>query len=484
MRYLTLLFITCTPLAALTGWSLWRATSGPAVIDAAAEADNLDAAKKLANEAAARVEAISPVVSELGRSDLLAARSDILSVEPQKTPLGAVVEGWRASVDARRLVKKYADLNLAPPPADAPPAARRNMAETRLAKLREFINGERSSFAEAADFFSLLNHRASELENEVLRFESQDRVAEARGQAIDDLNRGRYDACLKALDSAVLAQVTDPELIEQLRTLRKRAEYRRAWSQLDARRPAGAADRDLYNALGDFLRTYADAPTPAEADMQAKIEARHARLETELAVASLDEVTELDTLLVQAARIVGDQHIEEPIRQKARRQVVDWLERHGFPRWKPPDDLLGKKEAVTKSGQRKIGIFLLPPGAEQYRFWTERSHRERARQGDEQISRDSFDSPPAMPRYVAWSDAYNGESDKLIREGGGKTAWQQFADHCQSWQKELEAYRQQWGIEQEPDRTCRDWTFLDAAATARSVLRHWDEFEHVLGREP
>lgn len=484
MRYLTLLLITCTPLATLTGWSLWRATSGPAEIDATADADNLDAATKLAEETAAHVETMSPVVAELARNDLLAARPDILSVEPGKTPLGAVVRGWRTSVDARRLVKKYADLNLASPSADAPPAARRRMAETRLAKLREFINGERSNFAEAADFFSLLNHRAGELENDVLQFESQDRVAEARARAIDDLNRGRYDACLKALDSAVLAQVTDPELIEQLRTLRKRAEYLRAWSQLDARRPASAADRDLFNALGEFLRTYADAPTPAETDMQAKIEARHNRLETELAVASLDEVSELDTLLVQAARIIGDQHVEDAIRQKARRQVVEWLERQGFPRLKPPDDLLGKKEAVTKSGQRKIGVFFLPSGAEQYRFWTEPSHRERARQGDEQISRDSFDSPPAMPRYVAWADAYNGETDRLIREGGGKAQWQQLAGHCQSWQKELVAYRQQWGVEQEPDRACRDWTFLDAAATARSVLRHWDEFEQVLGREP
>lgn len=483
MRYLTLLLLTCTPLATLTGWSLWRATSGSDQIDAA-EAENLDAAKKLADETAARVEAMSPVVAEIARNDLMAARPDILSVEPAKTPLGAVVQGWRTSVDARRLVKKYADLDLASPAADAQSAARRKMAEMRLAKLRAFIHDERSNFDEAADFFSSLNHRAGELENEVLQFDSQDRVAEARARAIDDLNRGRYDACLKALDSAVLAQVSDPELIEQLRTLRKRAEYRRAWSQLDARRPANAADRDLYNALGEFLRTYADAPTPAETDMQAKIEARHSRLETELAVASLDEVSELDKLLVRAARIIGDQHIEEAIRQKARRHVAEWLERRGFPPLKPPDDLLGKKEAVTKSGQRKIGVFFLPPGAEQYRFWTEPSHRERARQGDEQISRDSFDSPPAKPRYLAWADAYKGETERLIREGGGKTQWQQLADHCQSWQNELEAYRQQWGIEEEPDRACRDWTFLDAAATARSVLRHWDEFEQVLGREP
>jgi hypothetical protein len=484
MRYLTLLLLTCTPLATLTGWSLWRATSGPAQLDAAAQADNLDTAKKLAEETTARVDTISPVVRELTQTNLLAARPDILSAEPHKTPLGAVVQGWRASVDARRLVRKYADLNLTSPPADAPPAVRRKLAQSRLDKLREFAKAERSNFSEAGDFFSLLDHRAAELESEIAQFASQDLIDEARAQAIDDLNRGRYDACLKALDSAVLAQVTDPELVEQMRTLRKRAEYRRDFSRLDARRPAGAADRDLYNAIGEFLRTYADPPTPAEADLQAKLEARHARLETELAVASLDEVTDLDALLVRASRIVGDTQIEETIRQKARRQVVEWLERQGFPRLQPPDELFGKQEAVTKSGQRKIGIFLLPAGAEQWRFWTEKSHRERARQGDEQISRDSFESPPATPRYVSWADDYNAESEKLIREGGGKADWQQLADRCQTWQKELVAYRQQWGIDQDPDRACRGWTFLDAAATARSVLRHWDEFKQLLGRDP
>ncbi|HEX5446010.1 MAG TPA: hypothetical protein VFW87_19445, partial [Pirellulales bacterium] len=414
---------------------------------------------------------------------------DTLSPElppPASPSLVKGVERWRQSEAARRLVKKYADLGLALPAADSSPVVRRQRAEQGLTKLRAFTE-QRTNFAKvdgADDFFALLDHKAAQLENEIARYQQQDKVGDALALAIDDLNRGRYDACLKQLDVAPLSQAADADVVEQLRTLRKRAEYLRAYEELASRTTGGPADRDLYNDLQTFLRRWPDPPTPAEADQQAKTEARRDRLKMELTVASLGQATNMDSLLEAAAKIVGDNRLADGVKQDARRQVNQWLLDRAFPRLEPPDDLLGKQEAVTKSGQRKIGIFFLPPGAEQWRFWTDRKHRQTAPRGDEQISRDGFEQPPSTPQYVTWAQAYDDQTAKLVREGGSKTDWQQLADQCESWEKDLAAYRERWGLDDEPDRSCRDWTFRDAAATARSVLRHWDEFMQVLGREP
>ena len=71
----------------------------------------------------------------------------------------------------------------------------------------------------------------------------------------------------------------------------------------------------------------------------------------------------------------------------------------------------------------------------------------------------------------------------LVQESADQAAWQEFADQCDQWQRQLTAYREQWGVEEEPDQSCREWTFRDAATTARNVLRHWEQYEQVLAKE-
>lgn len=482
-KYTVALLLACLPLAALTGWSLWEAVSDGD--PPAANEQHAAAVGELAADSAEKSQKDEAVVNELARTGLL----DTLPHElprPASPALGKGVEGWRQSEAARQLVKKYADAAVVLPAADAPAVVRRQRAEQALNKLRDFAQ-QRANFSGvdgADDFFALLDHKAGQLENDLAKYQQQDRVGDALALAIDDLNRGRYDACLKQLAAAPLAQAKEAEVVEQLRTLRKRAEYLGAYEVLAARTSSGSVDRDLFNDLEKFLRRWPDAPTPAEADRQEKIEDRRDRLKMELTVASLSQASNMDSLLEDAGKIVGDDRVSDGVKQDARRQVNQWMLDRAFPRLAPPDDLLGKQEAVTKGGQRKIGIFFLPPGAEQWRFWTDRKHRPSAPRGDEQISRDGFEQPPGTPQYVAWAQAYDDQSAKLVREGGSKTDWQQFADQCETWDKELAAYRERWGVDDEPDRSCRDWTFRDAAATARSVLRHWDAFIAVLGREP
>ncbi|MGH7140166.1 MAG: hypothetical protein ACREHD_30880, partial [Pirellulales bacterium] len=263
-----------------------------------------------------------------------------------------------------------------------------------------------------------------------------------------------------------------------LKMIRKRAEYRRVWEELD-QAASTTADRDLFNKVQAFLRRYPDPPSKAEADLQAKLERRRDRLKHEISVHDLDQAGDLDTLLVEAAQIVASDQIEQPIKQQARRQVSEWLQNH-LPKVEPPPALLGKQETVTKSGQRKIGIFFLPFGVESYRFWTDRKNRDKLRQGEEQISASALEQPPSTPQYVVWAQNYNQEAGGVLRASATMADWQQFADDCDAWQQQLAAYREQWGVEDEPDRSCREWSFRDAGQVARNVLRHWQKYETIV----
>lgn len=481
MRYLLMVVLTCTPLAALTGLSFWQAARGPAASNATSAAlDTGEVTKRSAAtaEAAKQQEAF---VAELLRANLLDANAEALA-DPADDKLKSAAEGWNHSRQARELAAKFAravGTNLSD---DAPPAVRRRELEAAIGRLHEFISKERSNYVgqvEGADeLFAMLDRRVHQFQAEIDSYKRKDRVAEAVASVKNDLEQGRYEACLKRLNTEPLAAANDPDLVDELQLLRKRAEYRRAWEDLEAKNPQASGDRDLFNQIEAFLRRYPDPPTPAERDLQTQIESRRDHLKSEMSVSNLDQARDLDTLLVEAAAIVSNAKIEEAVKQHARHQVTEWLANH-LPKIAPPASLLGKQEAVTKSGQRKIGVFFLPPGAEQYRFWAERRDRSERPRGDEQFARGSFEQEPTTPQYVVWAQQYNKNIETVLGAGADRADWQAFADDCDSWQQQLAAYRERWGIDDEPDRSCREWSFRDASAIGRSVLRRWEQYEAI-----
>lgn len=476
MPYSLLLIIACSPLAALTGFSLWQAARSAA--PDMPKAEQLDTARisKLASEAAASAAERQSLVPSLTSTDLLDANQADLDAADAK--LKEAWEGWQ---QARRLLSKYARLGPTTIAAERPAAARLREAEAASARLKGFIEAEKQNFAGhvsgADDFFAMLQRRAQDLQKEIDGYSEQERLEAAVTAAKNDLEQGRYGPCLKRLDSDPLVRVDSPGLAAQLQELRKRAEYRRAWEELD-HATARAADRDLYEKIRAFLRRYPDPPTPAEGDLQVRLERRRDRLKSEISVQDLDRADDLDTLLVEAAQIIANDQIEEPIKKKARRQVSDWLKQH-LPKIEAPSSLLGKEEAVTKNGQRKIGEFYLPEGVDSYRFWTDKKKRNTLRQGEDQFT---LARPPATPQYVAWAQSYQAASEGVLGAAATRDDWQQFAADCDAWQKRLTAYRQQWGVDDEPDRSCREWSFAGAGEVARNVLRKWDAYERILGQ--
>lgn len=487
MKYSLILIAACLPLVALTGWSFVEAFDSDAAPDAAAGDAQLADARQLAAETAAEAAAEAPLVQALAKTDLLARQPHELPAAKGES-LEAVAASWRRSETARALTMQY--LAAAPQAVDedAPASALRRAAETSAANLRHFLDSARESPGSknlgAEGFLKLVADRAKRLQAEASRYQRQDNIASALDQAADDLNAGRYEDCLALLASDPLSGAREGETGQRIELLRKRAEYRQTAEELATRRSAGPADRELQQAIENFLRRHPTPPSPAEAELRTQLIRRRDDLTLAITIANLADPPDLETLLAEAAEIFSRPSVDQATRNRVRAQAVEWLEAKGFPRLEVPSDLFGKQEAVTKNGQRKIGIFFLPAGAEQWRFWTDRENRKLRPRGDEQIARDSFDRPPAAPQYVAWAQQYNDASAKLIRQDATLDDWRQFAEQCEAWEQELTAYREAWGVDNQPDRACRGWSFLAAAATARSIVAHWSQFEQVMFKSP
>jgi hypothetical protein len=487
MKYTLTLLSACTPLVALTIWTFVELTLPTAdAPEALADAD-VKAIALQADAAAARGEEEASFAAQLAETDLLDMRPAKLA--PVKSDrLKSLAGKWRQSVEARALLAKYHAVHARVVDPAAEPGERQRQAMEALAALEQFITAERpGSLAQvggAEGFFNLLGRRVERLKAEIAGYDTQSSIVEALGKAEDDVNAGKAEACLARLDKKPLSLARDAETKAKLQALRRRAEFRLAADRLQARKPASPADRDLLQAIEDFLHRFPEPPSEAERDALAQLQHRRDRLKVDIAIADLAQPTDLETLLAQAARIVGDSTVDQASRDRARARVVEWLLTAGFPRQTFPDSLLGKQEAETKNGQRKIGKFLLPKGAEQWRFWTDKHHQTERPRGDEQISRDSLVAPPATPMYVRWAQEYNVLSERLARRGGTQDQWREFARRCDAIDEELAAYREQWGVDEEPDESCRDWSFRRRADTARQILEHWNQFEQVLKKAP
>jgi hypothetical protein len=191
----------------------------------------------------------------------------------------------------------------------------------------------------------------------------------------------------------------------------------------------------------------------------------------------------LRTLLREASLIIEAPDARTEDKQLARDAIANWLNSR-TPEKSVPDELRGLQEVLLKSGVRKIGIFYLPPGGEQYRYWKDvkRGATRNPLGGDEQYSKFNLVEGPTKLQYVQWADEYNDAIRKLA-SGGTIQQWSSFADLCTALQKKLVEYRNRPGIgvETDPDRSFKDWEYNTQAEVARELLADWDLFQKVMG---
>jgi hypothetical protein len=405
-------------------------------------------------------------------------------VEPLSTSAAHVVQSWRQVAGANDLVAKVAKA------LDPPVSGTQPKTQTRLDALRSLIGAERIPARETipgvSRYFQALDRWVELLEQKVHDSKERQVIEEAIRAASNLLTSARgqetEEECLRMLNSEPLNSVRDPVLQVDVNRLRKEIQYRLSCRQILEKKPRVAADREILKVYDDFLQLHPKAPTAKEGRAHEMVLQRRAKLHFEVAMEDLTHVSELENLLAGAFDLLREASGDQGAKVRVRSQVKNWLRVTGLPETQLPECLLGREEAVTKNGRRLIGYFYLPDGPKglvQWRYWASSEGRKPRPRGDEQIAQEDFAESPAEPRYVRLARESNDLRQKLIRANGSKAEWQSGGTDLQRMQKDLTAYRERWGHEEEADKSCRDWTFEPQIEYIRQIIHDWDRFREL-----
>jgi hypothetical protein len=506
MKYTLVLLLACIPLIVLTVWSVVeamqeqnRARAATTATKPAQVAELIKTAAPLAREAKEQSDKSTPLVKQL-------ADTNLWDPQPGNTPPATtadfipVVAAIRQMTQACQLVDAFAPVadriaKITASPGDTS-QQRRKQAEAARQELANFHKTYRGAFIDspaggdqvrgAAALFELVNRRVNDLGGQIDGIDLSIRVADALRDARQALAAKKYSECLNMLSTDPLRQATDEATKRELATLRVQAQYGVDRQAFDQRRAVGPSDRNLLTRANDFLALYPKSPIESDSPSHDEIKQFRARLEVDLRTAELKNFRDLEPLLTEAAEIVKLPAASEQNKAAVRGAVGDWLLARGFPRLQPPADLLDKREAWTKKGDRLLGYFDLPPGVEQWRYWKSKQGFDARNPpvGDLQIPRDSFSEDPRTPRYVQWANTYNKDTADLVERPSTKNQWQNFIKWCDAADKELEAYRHQQGVgvTNEPDRSCAGWSFRPQALLAQKLIDRWDLYQRAMAQ--
>ncbi len=280
--------------------------------------------------------------------------------------------------------------------------------------------------------------------------------------------------CLRKLDLIQLSLLPDSATKQDLESRVRRA--RGMGHYLVDRKSLVDGIKDTA-AKARFFEKYPRPPEGTEPD----IVAWHGKESLRTQLEKFAGAEDLTGLLTKAAAIVGDEYADASIKARVKQEVVKWLKSKAFTRKTVPDGLVGMEEAWTRRGDRKIGKFRL--NGVQYRFWRWDGPLNITDNplGEDAFDADSFERAPSTPMYTLWADEYNSRIDQLFLPDTTRARWDEFLRWCKDTEAKLKEYRQRWGIIQEPDRSCRDWTFLhETSIPAEDIQQHWENLRKVL----
>jgi hypothetical protein len=242
------------------------------------------------------------------------------------------------------------------------------------------------------------------------------------------------------------------------------------------------------DGLGSFLSHHPDAPDDSDRKDHQRLRdeltamraeaAKQKRIgELETVMASLAKAGSLEKLKESAVRF--RQQLEESkdlqevdkadMRTRARAVLGDWLINVAFPRKKPPPRLLERdNQEAMANNRRYIGKFLFDDlSFYKIWFWDGKKNPIDDPQGDDKVHKMYIKELVKPPRYVQWANVYNDTSETLARGGTHprdtkalRQQWKEFFEQCKKTQEEFDRYQNRWGITNEPDLSCKDWTFL------------------------
>jgi hypothetical protein len=479
-RYLIILVCACTPLVALIGRDYVDMAAAPGASAVEPEHPSKDVQPAEA-AAAAKTSALRDrdMVRQMIDPDALAREvgDSRQGLAPLMADVTTARRACRAAVD---FLEKAGQLPLKPiawKSTDTPGWLAE--LEAQVKALRAFLadNASADGIRRKDQFLGWLREQIAEVEaeREVVRILQEARSTWSNSQyaeyyrkcATMDVSRIRNTETRQWLQSRLAYAKGVALYCEDKRQLETEiaAELAKDASLLDEAEVTRQLER-----INTFLERHPAAPV---ADMQAfqgsvarrqadlfrrlRFDERQAQLSKELA--RLNNTTSLPQLLKQAFGLAlklnnGDEHLWK----SGRETIAHWLANTAFPTKRLPDTLPGHLEALTKDGRRKIGEFAKSPEGERWRFWRWDGPKDRQAHpdGEEQVE---IIAPPDTPKYVRWADRFNSESRKLAAKAT-RQEWLAFLHVCEEMQNQLQEYRRLWGTDQEPDRSCAQWSFL------------------------
>jgi hypothetical protein len=477
MKVFWILLLAAVPVAAMTV----RGLTGPDAADVPASGvsatADVKAAAATAEKGRARARTEKAAAAALVDVDLLspAGPADLEHLAPQ-SGLEPLRRSWPRWTAARALADEFMDLASAKPGSQAGDlqAARRRWEELQDKLQTSHLPGS-SSLAALAD------QRARDLKRQIARLEAQSEAAAAATGAKTAFAANQFDVCRTRSEQWLsrYSGTADASLVEEIKTLRNRAEFQAEAELLRERVKGAATPADREAAAAAFLQRFSQSGSLADSDERMLANCRRylARLRAEAAEseklrAAQEAIGRASAALpggfgqrvAQAAEIL-QKYPSDPVKAALRENVTRWLE-ESLPA-KPLDEHPETREAETKDGRILRGFFreVTGPGGtagfKRYDTWEE-FQSPTADVGTWRS--EDFASPPAATLPQQAVRRYNDQRARLLAQAGQRQAWQEFASACRKLEAQLSQYRSKPGASQQTV------TFRQEAEFAEQVL--------------
>lgn len=472
MRPLAIVFLGCVPLAVLTVSAFVEL--GPIEDRPAADGaiEDVESYRKLAEDVRAAARADKPIADELvdvvflgqdGEDEEAGRLISGLDSAPAESLFGgsSLAEACSAWATARALVADFLKTDRLTATAELG-QLKKTGAELEALKAK----CEASSVRGRLELVLLVDRRIAALSREISDRERMSEAEALLARASAAFVPQQYAECMRLCDQLLTrySEVMEPGVVEKVRLLRQRAQFRDETERLFAELRQEEVDVDSRAAkLELFLGKYSDRASRTSAELQVldqcrrrwqELKAQQAARQRDLAAAKL--IQDLSDNLpagfggrLQAAARIVDQYPTEKARTVLRASVVRWIGE--FCPEKPWDEEPMLQEAETTDGQIVRGFFgeVRQPGGRVIGYKRYPSYQRLlspiAEVGTYRIEDLRRNPGPSVPRSCA--ARYNQARARLLEHPDGREVWAQLADLCDALEKELEEYRKKPGSE-------------------------------------
>ena len=369
--------------------------------------------------------------------------------------------------------------------------------EQQAKTLRAFVAEQKTAGSDfhPDDFLAFLEKQATEVDAESL-------VTERLLDASKAWSNEQYLECYRKYQSISVSSIRD---LETHRWLQDHIDYAKGPAlyrhdkqlllaelgpnltvQVDILAPAEISKQ--LDELGAFLQQHPTVPEIINQSFQEHVVRRHQELydhshvdqrKRNLAkeITALSDTASLAGLRDRARKIaVRLTKDDNALRTVGRETITAWLAVKAFPLKQVARNLQGNQELVGSDGKRKLGDFVKTKGETAWKVWRWDGPKDYKNQpdGEERIR---SNASPETPKYIQWADRFNHESRALIIRAS-RPEWRAFFQECEKTQRELAEYQRRWGTNEEPDVSCRDWSFLPSP-TVLAGTSHADLAEEL-----